>query len=852
MLGLDQRKTRLLLLVLFFFSGFAGLMYELVWIRILSVVFGKTTLALTVVVSVYMAGLGLGSRYWGKRIDQTKNSMKTFSFLEMGIGIASLVVLLLFSILPGLYKLLFTAFGAHTLLLTVAITLTSFLFMLVPTFLMGGTLPVLSTYFVTDDRSVGGGVGMLYAVNTLGSILGVGITGFFLIGSLGQTATQLIAIGINLSIGVIALKLRPINENKSEQKAKTTTGEGTSESFAISPKLIQATLLIAGLTGFCGMAYEILATRVLSVFIVNSTYSFTSILIVFLLGISIGSFIFIRFFKDSPNLTLILVSVLAIIGVYNIVVVGYLNDIPLVLNPLKSNLLRIPLFDIIMPGLLLATILLLVPATCLGIIFPALCKIYSVGIATLGQRVGSVYFYNTLGSIVGPMVAAFIMIPLFGVAKSMILISCIPLFMGIGLLFALKPIKQKQWILGVSLVLVLVSTPFVVRGVKHAKIHPPTIFRTSSYDDAILYYKETQEGTILVREDKRSNIRSLYVNNNIVCGIVYDAVKVVKMLGHLPFLVNRDIKDILIIGFGVGITTSEVARHDIKKIDCVEIAPGVREAAKYFSSQNRNIAYNPKVKFIDGDGRNHLLVTQQKYDLISCDPTHPTLGCGNLYTEEYFRLCKKHLTKRGVVSQYLPLHRLSLDQFKSLIKTFHSVFPNTTVWLGHTHCVLLGTPEPFSVRFDAMRSYLYSLKDDFLYDPYALTTTLLLNSKAIKEFTKDVPIHYDDRPFLEFFTPSSVKVENWHLNLEATIKQRINPVDHVLYIDNMKKMGRYIQGQYFFLQGLIEKNKSHTTRADFKRVMSFFKRAHEMNPENREIKLFLDDELKRYMQAGGR
>lgn len=833
------RNIDAVLLFIFFLSGFTSLMYELVWIRVLSVVFGKTIVAITIVVSVYMAGLGFGSIYWGKRVDTQKESLKTFSFLQFTIGISSLVILLLFLLLPGFYRVIYRLIGGSSALVTLVIIAVSFFFMLIPTFMMGGTFPVISRCFVKKDNEIGSGIGRLYASNTLGAIIGAALTGYFLIGHFGQVQTQLLAIVISLSLGFIVLSLPQEEIVKSEEKDKFP---GT----IYRDHIFTLLLVVAGATGFCGLAYEILVTRALSIFLVNSSYSFTSILILYLFGISLGSYLFTKLFNKKKHLLLILALCQSVMGLYIILITAWLNDLPLVLDLLRNNLFKIPLLKVFLPGLLLSTALLLIPAICMGISFPAICKAYAFTVKNIGKKIGLVYFINTVGSILGPVTATFILIPLIGVSKGILVIAFSCLIIGITLLVMEKHFTKKNITISGITALTLVSFFFVHRGISNSVLHPPSIFRTKSQKDAILYYKETITGTIVAREDKHTGIRTLYVNNNAVCGLTYDAVMVVKMLGHLPFVVNDAIKEALIIGFGIGVTTSEVAKHPIKNIDCVEIAPGVKDAAHYFSEFNGNIIQNQKVNFIKGDGRNYLLLTDKKYDLISCDPTHPTLGCANLYTLEYFKLCRDHLSEHGVVSQYLPLHRLSLKEFKSIIKTFHSVFPNSMVWLGHSHCILLGTPKDLTIDFRKLAIFLRQLNDAMFNDPYQLVTSLFLDTDAIGLFTKGVPTHTDNRPFLEYYSPASIKKENWRLNISEMIKYRIDPTTRFTHIDHKRKMARYISGQRFFLNGLIHKDKGYESKADVEKVINYFKTASKLNPENREIKMFLNNEIQQY------
>lgn len=838
------KDNNTILLLLFFLSGFTVLSYELVWIRELSVVFGKTIVAISTIVSVFMAGLGLGSLYWGRRIDRVGNPVKIFGILQFWVAASCMIMLLLFSILPGLYKSLYHLFNHSSGSSLIVIFFTSSLFMLFPTFMMGGTLPVIIKSYVINDKEIGSGIGTLYTVNTLGGIIGAGITGYWLLGIIGQAVTQLLSINVNVILGFAALILSSKEKQGFQKKTKVEVTENTGYHGFI----LTLSLLVAGLSGFCSLSYEILSIRALSIFLVNSSYSFSSILIIFLLGISIGSLLFTKLLSNKKYLLLILALSQTLIGIYLIMVPSFLNRLPILLFPCNDYFLKIPLLGTVFPGLFLSFILLFIPTVAMGVSFPAFCKVYTSSINKIGEKIGGIYLVNTIGSIIGPLVAAFLLIPLLGVVKSIIVIACINLFLGVLILIFERDLKIKCKLITVNIVLILISLIFLFKGINKSIIHPPSIHKLSNPSEAILYYNETTEGTVLVREDKSSGtkIRTLYVNNNVVCGIAYDAVIVVKMLGHLPFVINPTAKDVFILGFGTGITTAEVAKHTVKNIDCVEICPGLKEASVFFSDFNNNVVSNPKVNFIDGDGRNHLLLTRKKYDIISCDPTHPTLGCGNLYTREYFQLCKKHLNNNGVVSQYLPLHRLSTHDFKSIIKTFYSVFPNTTVWLAHSHCILLGTQNSYRIDFRFLKSFIGFLGDNMLNDPYRLSTSLFLSENAVDEFTKDAKLHTDDRAFLDFFSPASIKKENWYLNLISMRKYRVHPKSLIIYFDDNDKLARYLRAQEVFLDGFIRKNKSYKSITDLDEVIKLYKKAYEINPEDREIKTLLDNELKRY------
>lgn len=822
-------NIRIILLLLCFLSGFAALIYEVVWMRVLSLIFGTTIPAIAIVVAVFMAGLGIGSIYFGRKVDRVNNYLKLFSFMEFGIGISSFIILLVFHYLPVIYRSIYLALNAEIFSMLL-IMIISAVIMFIPTFLMGGTFPVLSKLLIKRNEEIGKGIGVIYAINTFGSIVGASLTGFFFIAFIGQTATQVLSIAINLIIGSVSFLLSSCKIAPYKEKKSVLTEEYPNYILKIS-------LLVAGLSGFCSLSYEILWARALNIFLANSTYNFTSVLIVFLAGISLGSFIFTKFLNDKKQLLLLSICQ-TVIGVYVVITVLFLNELPSLLLVIK-NILEIPIFRIVLPGLLLSFVIMMFPTLCMGISFPLICKIYTHSVRRLGQSVGRVYFVNTAGSIGGSLVAGFVLIPFLGVSKSIISVAFINLSTGILLIIINPQLLKKARSIAINCCIVIITIFFAQRGMINPMILPPSIFRTPTRSDKILYYSETSEGTVTVTEDRFTGIRACYINSSAVCGTTYDALKVVKMLGHLPFLINPNAQNALIIGFGIGITAAAVAEHDVRQIDCIEICSGVKEAAKFFSRFNKNVIHNPKINFIGGDGRNYILLTDRKYDVISCDPTHPTLGCNNLYTKEYFRLCKKILNKNGVICQYLPLHKLSLNEFKILIKTFSSVFPHTTVWLAHSHGILLATDTKIDIDFLSLSSNLQSIQDDILIDPYLISSSLMLDEETVITFTAEAAINTDDHSYLEFFTTSSIKRENWDVNLSELMRFKINPLKLIVNIDDIEKMKRYLMAQEYFLNGLIYKN-----RGDIKNVIESFNLASEINPENVEIKIFLENELR--------
>jgi len=813
--------SMLVYLILFFFSGFSALIYEVVWAKLLTLTFGSTTIANAMIITLFMFGLGTGGLYFGKFVDKTKNPIRLFSFLQFGTGLFSFLILLLLPKSPFLYKTVINTLNINQSGSIFIIFICALIFMFIPTFFMGGTLPVVTYICVQEPDKLEKGVGILYGINTLGGVIGALFAGFFLIRNIGLNFTQLIAIIVNILIGISVL----IFTNKvfaEKISSGSIQNSGVKKRIITEGQvLIKYIPIIAGLTGFAGLACEIFWIRALSIFLTNSTYTFTVIIAIFLAGTFIGSIIFTKISKKDNRYGILAIAQIAI-GLYVVIGCLFLNQLPSVLFALQ-HILEIPIFRLVLPSAILSTFVVFFPTICMGISFPLICAIYSKNIKFLGNKIGRVYFTNTLGSAFGALLAGVFLLSLLGVIRGLILVALINLIIGI-----LFTVFTEKKLLNFVLVICTIIISFFAFQKKY--ILPPSIYRTPTRADRILYYKETRDGTVIVSEDRITGIRSCYVNNNAVIGTTYDAIKVVKMLGSIPFIFNPEAKDVLVIGFGVGITTSVIARYNVRQIDCVELCPGLREAAKYFTNFNNYIFNNHKVEFVSNDGRNFLLLSNKKYDIISCDPTHPILGSGNLYTKEYFLLCKNHIKEQGVVCQYLPFHKLNPDEFKSLIKTFTSVFPYTSIWLGYSHGILLGTNYAQILNFESLKN----LKDDMLNDPYLVSVSYLLDNNIILNFVDRASTNTDDRPILEFFTPLSLRKENWELNIQSVFKLRADINQVIKEIDDYEKLQRYLQGQRYFINGLISQNRGNQHA-----MIEDFKKALEINPENQEIRLFL-------------
>jgi spermidine synthase len=414
-----------------------------------------------------------------------------------------------------------------------------------------------------------------------------------------------------------------------------------------------------------------------------------------------------------------------------------------------------------------------------------------------------------------------------GAALSTILLILIVALSSLFLIFKNNKNKLPQIIIS-AISIILLGIIFLKPQIR---ILPPSF---SSFEKEVIFYQETVEASLAVSIEKNntSEVKTTYVNNAVVIGSTYDAIKAVKMIGHLPFFAGLECNEVLVVGFGIGVTTATIASHDhIRSIDCIELAPGLKNAAKFYKDINNNIINDPRLNFIPGDGRHYLQRTTKKYDLISSDPTHPILGSSNLYSLEYFKLCKQHLNPGGMVSQYLPLHKLTPQNFQGIIKTFHEVFPHSTVWLGHTHAIMLGSTDPIKIDFNDWEDNISKMGKDpvFYSNPYHLAAGLMLDSEKISGFSTDILINTDNRSYLEFFRPACFDPDNLNKNITFLRDNRADIYQVFNNIEDTQQMERFISGSNYFINSVIQ-----FQNGDKQQSLNELRKAVRVNPEDQE------------------
>ncbi len=806
-------------ILLFLFSGISGLIYEVLWTRMFSLVLGTTVYAVATVLGVYMGGLALGSWFFGRIVDRPgANGFRLYAWLEGAVGVYAFILPFLIDFSDEIYKMawpfLSESFaGQMTLRLGLAVMI-----LIVPTTLMGGTLPALSRYLVRGRDRSGVEIGTLYAVNTLGAVIGCFITGFFLIELLGVRMTLTTAAILNLTVALSGFYLsgrsRPEEieiRQKKTKRQKEKTIEVTTE---YSPRQIRAVLWLFALSGFTALALEVLWTRSLMYFVNVDTWAFTSMLTAFLTGIGVGSLIMARFADriKKPLLTLAVIEIL--IGV--------------------TASLSIPLFDLLhgtrntgfwlvsSSNILLGQIvqklsqsffIMLVPTLLMGAAFPLVCRIYVGNRKEIGRGTGTLYALNTAGAIFGSLGAGFVMLPLMGNIQSSILLSA-SLYVVIGLFLLIVAIDKSRARLRVRVfaitglaVLVFVNVLFTGQPV----IKLSHIFKEQPGLFTLRYFREGPDASIAVLE-KANGPRELNINGHSTASTNYMDMQVHRMLSHLPVLLHDDPKKVLIIGFGMGSTVWGCCQYnDVKRVDVVELLRDEKETAHWFEEVNHGVLDHPKLKFIQGDGRNYILGSRETYDVISFNAIHPRYSA-NLYTVDFYRMCREKMTSNGIICAWMTQNALADVEWRMLCRSFTEVFPYSTLWYCNPqHFCLIGSMKPLEINFDNWQErtgqdeVAADLRDSNLEDPFVFLTRYMFGNEELHDYLAKSLLNTDDKPLVEF-ARESIREERAIINELVNLKEDVLSLleERPLSEQVRNKLNAYDQGSRWMMRGQIE------------------------------------------------
>ncbi len=835
---------RFVIVTLFFFSGVAGLIYEVVWNRMLMLVFGSTVFATSTVLTAFMAGMAIGSFFFGRFADQRKDNLNIYAYLEAGIGIFAIFLPFILSATDNLYIILHRNLQSNFYLLSFIRFILCFIILIIPTTLMGGTLPIISKVITNKMGKSGWNIGLLYAINTFGAVLGCFLTGFILIRLIGILWTIYLSAGINIIIALIILLIL-------RRKAIVDVNiiEEESEELILPSWIGKIALLVFGMSGFCALAYEVLWTRVLVLFLGYTTYAFTTMLSSFLCGIALGSLILARLIDKRKSYLGILGPIQLFIALSAVLLIPTFGS----LYSVGMKFTGTDWLSFIISKYSMSFLIMLVPTTLMGATFPIVAKIYARSYKELGKSIGNIYSINTLGSILGSFLAGFLIIPFLGIQKGIVIVAFLNALAGIvviitSIVYDLSQNKPLHFsfripILTIPIIIIIVVSISLNLDQPLTNITP--IFKGSGKDNKLLFYKEDIDACVTVVEDTEG-VRRIFVDTNQAAEDSRWDLPSHSIIGHLPILLHPNPKNALVIGFGMGVTSWSISRHGVK-VDAIEISPGVVSANSFFTKINHNVLNDPLVNLIIDDGRNYTLTTDKKYDMISTGIIHPLVSANSasFYTKDFYELCKKRMTPDGIMCQWVPLHRLPEDKYKMIIRTFKEAFPHTTLWYKFTpdFVILIGTPKELSIDYQDFKRRMEKpgVKDDLalvnMSDPIALLDSFMMDERTIDQYTGPGPIHTDMRPRMEFFGPyTSVTT---YQNLLGMRNFRTSVLPFLTNMGNtpqeLNELRDKIQQSFDATQYAIT-GQLYYVNGNFDDAMRRFLAASAVNPEDTNVK----------------
>jgi spermidine synthase len=740
---------------LFTFSGISGLIYQVVWARKLQISFGVTAFAIATVLATYFVGLALGSWMGGRISDRISRPLLVYGVIEIAVGVSVLALTPWLAQLDILLRPFQDLLEGNFWLLQASRFTITLLVLIVPTTLLGMTVPLMSRGLIADLSNIGSRVSILYAMNTLGAATGVVFAGFVLIERFGLLTTVIIASAISVLVGLLAIAIqRPVPDSSSSSPPVAAAD--------YADKRISITILgVVMVTGAVGLSLEVVWTRVLIQNLGTTAYVFSAVLFLFLMGIGLGSIFVNRHIDRWKNLVVKLAICIAGLALITISGPYLLNRILPIIVTSMLDMIGIDQSEHFFLTWFAWSASLLLPTTILlGATFPIAARIMADSANTIGWRVGQLYSINTVGGVIGVLVTGFLLIPLAGIHLTLVLLSlCL-----VGLVAALAVASSKER----KDVCVFTSIP-VLLSITLSMIIPPDIIHSrmiSATPGRVLEYKEDYYGSVVLAEERARDgdlFKRLYVNGVSYSSTGRDAMRYMRLQGHLPIALHPGSpEDILVICFGVGLTAGSASTYPDTRLTLVELSSAVLSLGDAFKDINEDVLHADTTHIVVDDGRNYLLRNSNKYfDVVTLEPPPPShAGMANLYSREFYELVNNQLRENGVAAQWIPLHTQSHEDTKMLLATFTSVFPRASVWwteAGETLIVGIKGDEPidngrFGRAFDYKKGR-HSLAEVGISDEIQLAANLLLDSGGLAAYLGNSPVMTDDKPVIEYRPP---------------------------------------------------------------------------------------------------
>ena len=759
----------MIVLLLFFLSGATALIYEVIWSKYLALMFGSTVQAQTAVLAVFMGGLALGNRIFGKRAQSIKQPLAAYGYIELLIGLYAFF----FYNLYGAADWVFVAVGSKLLDNSGALlALKGFLalaLLFVPTVLMGGTLPLIAAWLERRVADAGRGSARFYSTNSLGAVFGSGIAGFYLVKQWGMHSSLLLVAFANLAVALIAVAI-----SRQEGDLEARPAVATTEKPILPPRLA---LILVAVTGGVSMGLEVLASRAVALIVGGSLQSFAIVLMAFITGIGLGAAAVAspKFSKWENQRTMyaLMLAAAAVIGIF----IWRVVDWAIFYSAGRSALAFTPAGYVLHQFLVavMAITALGIPAALLGAVLPMAIRAGGASGESLGNQVGRLLTWNTAGAVIGVLLTGFVLMPMIGLRASFLVLA---LTLGvIGTIGAWRAGGERLALGGGSvvfgLVLILTLSGDGWRLILGSGIYrwrgallTQGVIKHRLESGKLLFYKDAPDATVAVEKTtvQSSDAEQIALRiNGKTDASSWGDLSTQYLLGHLPMLAKPDSKDVFLLGFGGGITAGAVLGHPINSLTLAENCGPVIEAAKYFEEWNRGALTNARTTLRREDARTVLKLSDKKYDVIISEPSNPwVVGIGSVFSQQFYQLCESRLNEDGIMAQWFHIYEMHDGIVDLVIGTFTSVFPHLEVWdtqMGDI--VLLGAKKPwesspavFQKVFDRKQPR-EDLEKIGIKGPNSVLARQLASQKTSHAIRAGTAIQSDEFPVLEYTAPQA-------------------------------------------------------------------------------------------------
>jgi spermidine synthase len=754
----------------FFVSGVAGLIYQVAWTKSLGLVFGHTVYAVATVLAAFMGGLAVGSAVLGRWGERQTQPIVVYGWIEILIGMTGLLSLPGLSGVRALYLFTYQNIANSTLLLVGLRLVASVLVLFLPTFLMGGTLPILVRGVTRHSAEMGARLSRLYWINTTGAVAGALIAGFSLLPQIGLRKTIVVAAALNLVAGIVSLRIG------SAWPALAAAEKEKPRSPRISAAIPRFLLVGFAFVGATAMSYEIAWTRLLAVTMGSSTYAFTLMLATFLAGIALGSRLFEWWAVGGREVSEGTFGITQILtGVAAVLFLVLFQQMPTILWGFVTATHK-TFGGLVFAQFATCALAMLPAATVFGFNFPVVTMSIAKSVGREDPESGAVgraYAANTVGAIVGAIVVGFWLVPRLGSFR-------VVAFTAVGNLllaafFAMRSVPRRTLELAGTLALSIV----IVTAARSGALYDPAIANFSMITNRAAYPKTLRLDEIVQRSDlvfsedglnasvgvvRSENFLGLRINGKTDASTGDQLTQM--LVGHLGMLLHPAPKKVLIIGFGSGMTAFAVTQYpEVEQIDCIEIEPAVIDAASYLETLNHGVVRDPRLHIIVDDARSFLFTTRNQYDLIVSQPSNPWIaGVATLFTDEFYQQVRTHLAPNGLLVQWVQSHALFPQDLRMVMGTLVHQFEQVTVWRGlPSDIILLAQPKAAPpVPLDRVNRLwsVPTLHDQYvamgMSRPESLLAFHLLDDGDLRQLAANSALNTDDLTQLEYHAPRAI------------------------------------------------------------------------------------------------